>query len=236
MQVLGDPQNAKLKPVMITITIKNKDDIHEAFDHIKHSFTKLMKRANNHKNRKNPPLVMDEFCKVVGGVYAFEIKKGKGGKWHPHIHFFALLNDYIDQEKLSSEWFDITGDSFVVGISECKKGILKGLIEVLKYTTKFSEMKPAEIVEISNMAKNRTLCSPVGILRGVKVQPIDEDTQLDGAYIDYIAHFMYRKNGYKLKLKAEVHETTNQIIGKHHARLGRVSGASEEYLKTLQTE
>jgi hypothetical protein len=219
LQVLSDPETAHLKPVMITITIKNREDINDAFNHLKHSFTRLQKRAIEQKHRKKPPAVMDEFTKIKGGVYAFEIKKGKGGLWHPHIHFFALIEEYIDQEKLSNEWFDITGDSFVVGVTACKNGVLKGLIEVLKYTTKFSEMKPSDIVEIADMARNRTLCSPVGILRGVKVQPIDEDDQLDGDYIDYIAHFLYRKNGYRLKLKTEVHETVDEIMTRHHARV-----------------
>ena len=223
LQVLGDPKTAHLMPVMITLTIKNRDDLDDAFNHLKHSFTKLLKRSNNQKSRKVKPPVMDELTKSAGGVYAFEIKKGRAGQWHPHIHFFALLEDYIDQEKLSNEWLDITGDSFVVGVTACKNGILKGMIEVLKYTTKFSEMKPHEIVEISNMSRNRILCAPVGILRGIKVKPMDQDDQLDGAYIDYIAHFLYRKNGYKLKLKAEVHETVEEIMSRHHARVNDYS-------------
>lgn len=207
-QVLATPEHSKLKPVMITFTVKNGEDCRDTFQHLRHSFTKLNQKANNWRSRKTKPAVMPEMVKSQGGVYAVEIKKGKGGKWHPHIHMFALLDDWIDQEKLSQEWLEITGDSFVVGVTACKGGILKALIEVLKYTTKFSEMQPADVLTIEQSVRGANLCYPLGILRGIQVEELDHDEQLDGDFIDYVAHFLYSKNGYKLKLKAEIHEDT----------------------------
>jgi len=206
LELYGDPKNANLKPVMLTFTIKNRDELHDGFQHLKSSLQKLMKKANNWKQRINKPDVVPEFVKVLGGVRSFEIKTGKGGKWHPHAHIFALLDDWIDQPKLSQEWREVTGDSFVVGVTACKDGLLKGLIEVLKYTTKFGDMEPAEILEVAKETQNAQLTSPFGILRGVQVEDIDHDEQLDGDFIDYVAHFLYSKNGYKLKLKKDVHD------------------------------
>lgn len=206
LEVLASPGTAHLKPVMLTVTVKNGEDCRDTFLHLKDSFRRLQRKANDYKRRKNKDGIAPEFVKVLGGVYAYEIKKGKGGKWHPHLHMFALLDDWIDQEKLSREWLEITGDSFVVGVTACKGGVLKGLIEVLKYTTKFSEMSPADILIIEQTVRGANLVAPVGVLRGVKVGEIDHDEQLDGDYIDYIAHFLYSKNGYKLKLKSDVHE------------------------------
>ena len=45
----------------------------------------------------------------------------KTGEWHPHVHMFALLDTWIDQEHLSETWHEITGDSFVVDIRRKKK-------------------------------------------------------------------------------------------------------------------
>lgn len=208
LEILGDPKNAHLKPVMLTFTIKNREDLHDGFQHLKGSLRKLMRKSTDYKRRKNKSDTPPEFLKVLGGVRSFEIKIGKGGKWHPHAHIFALLDDWIDQDKLSQEWLDTTGDSFVVGVTACKGGILKGLIEVLKYTTKFGEMEPAQILEVAQQTRNAQLTSPFGILRGVQVEEIDHDQQLDGEFIDYVAHFLYSKNGYKLKRKKEVHEDT----------------------------
>lgn len=205
-QIMEAQDNAHLVPVMLTITIKNRDDFFEAFMHLKNSFTKLMKKANNWKIRKNKPEICPEFVKVVGGVYSYEFKVGKGGKWHPHLHMFALIDEYIDQQALSDQWLEVTGDSFVVGVTECKNGILAGLIECLKYSTKFSDMTPEQTVRVYEQTKGKTLLSPVGILRGIKVEDIDSDEQLDGDFIDYVAHYLYSKNGYRLKLNTDVHQ------------------------------
>lgn len=205
-QVLLTPEHQNLIPVMITATIKNRDDFKDAFNHLKLSWSKLLKKSQNWKQRTNKPAVMPELVNMVGAVYAYEFKVGKGGKWHPHIHMFALLSNYIDQEKLSQEWLEATGDSFIIGVTECKNGILKGLIECLKYSTKFGDMTPEQIVHVYENSKGSALVSPLGILRKVPIEDIDSDEQLDGDYIDYIAHYLYSKKGYKLKLKSEVHE------------------------------
>ena len=47
----------------------------------------------------------------------------KTGEWHPHVHMFALLDTWIDQEHLSETWHEITGDSFIVDIRRVKKKI-----------------------------------------------------------------------------------------------------------------
>lgn len=206
LELYADPKNANLKPVMLTFTIKNRDELHDGFQHLKSSLQKLMKKSADYKRRKNKSETPPEFVKVLGGVRSFEIKKGKGGKWHPHAHIFALLDDWIDQPKLSQEWLEVTGDSFVVGVTACKDGLLKGLIEVLKYTTKFGDMAPAEVLEVAAETRNAQLTSPFGILRGVQYEEIDHDEQLDGDFIDYIAIFMYQKKGYRLKLKREFHD------------------------------
>jgi len=206
LEVLSDPHHVNLKPVMITLTVKNEDDCRERFLHLKHSFRKLTRKASDYKRRKNKEGAPPEFCKVSGGVYSYEVKRGRGGKWHPHLHIFALLENWIDCEALSQEWEEVTGDSKIIDVRECQGGILKGLIEVLKYTTKFSEMSPADILTVEETVQGATLVNPLGILRGVQVEELDHDEQLDGDFIDYIALFMYQKNGYRLKLKRELHD------------------------------
>ena len=68
----------------------------------------------------------------------------KTKQWHPHIHIFALLNEWIDQEELAETWHDITHDSYIVDIRRVKKtkehGYAKGVAEVCKYALKFSDL------------------------------------------------------------------------------------------------
>ena len=48
-------------------------------------------------------------------MYSYEnTYNEKTGEWHPHVHMFALLDTWIDQEQLSETWHEITGDSFLL--------------------------------------------------------------------------------------------------------------------------
>lgn len=207
-QVVQD--NPHLIPVMITWTVANGDDLGERLSHIKIARQKIGEQARNQRKRKNPPPIMNELTKVLGGVYQYEIKRGKGGRWHPHIHEFALLSDYIDQAKLSAEWQQFTTDSRIVGVTLCKNGILHGMLEVLKYSTKFSEATPADVVEIHDTAKGSRLISNHGILRGVPEPDIDSDEPLDGPYRDYIAMWLFSRNGYELRPYDEIEGTREE--------------------------
>ena len=54
---------------------------------------------------------------VEGAVWSYEIKRGKGsGLWHPHLHMIALAEVAPDARLLSSEWHQITGDSYIVDV------------------------------------------------------------------------------------------------------------------------
>ena len=68
----------------------------------------------------------------------------KTGEWHPHVHMFALLDTWIDQEHLSETWHEITGDSFIVDIRRVKKdkqyGYSNAAAEVCKYALKFGDL------------------------------------------------------------------------------------------------
>ena len=64
----------------------------------------------------------NQFCKIDGAFYTTEYTYNEKTKqWHPHIHIFALLNEWIDQEELAETWHDITHDSYIVDIRRVKK-------------------------------------------------------------------------------------------------------------------
>ena len=42
-------------------------------------------------------------------------------EWHPHIHMFALVDQWIDQQEFSEYWHSITGDSMVLDVRRVKK-------------------------------------------------------------------------------------------------------------------
>ena len=64
----------------------------------------------------------NEFCKVQGAMYSYEnTYNEKTGEWHPHIHMFALVDQWIDQQEFSEYWHSLTGDSMVVDVRRARK-------------------------------------------------------------------------------------------------------------------
>ena len=99
--------------------MKNGTDLSERSAHLIKSLRTLIKRRQDY-NKKGRGF--NEFCKINGAMYSYEnTYNEKTGEWHPHVHMFALLDTWIDQEQLSETWHEITGDSFVVDIRKVKK-------------------------------------------------------------------------------------------------------------------
>jgi hypothetical protein len=55
--------------------------------------------------------------KVKGGVAILEVKIGRDGLWHPHLHLL-LESFFLPQQQLSHEWLAVTGDSYIVDVRQ----------------------------------------------------------------------------------------------------------------------
>ena len=62
-------QNRKLKPVLITLTLKNGSDLRERSSHLIKSLRTLIKRRQDY-NKKGRGF--NEFCKINGAMYSYE--------------------------------------------------------------------------------------------------------------------------------------------------------------------
>lgn len=181
-------QYPKLIPVMITLTVKNGEDLLERILHLKSSWSRMLaakRKGASGAERHN----LIEWNKVVGSLRAMEITMGKDGLWHPHFHVFALLTEYINQPMLSAEWERFSGDSKIVGVTRCRGGIKAGLLEVLKYSCKFASLTPELTLHVHRVCNGSRLIDPQGILRGVPEPDIDSDSieGLTGPYRDFLA-------------------------------------------------
>jgi hypothetical protein len=184
---------------MVTLTVANGVDLKERIGHIKASWKRMMdaKRKGASKSSTNGTI---EWNKVAGSVRATEVKLGKlSGLWHPHMHIFALVPEYISQTHLSAEWERFTGDSYIVDVRKCRNGIVAGLIEVLKYVSKPCQLQPVELHHLYESAKGSRFVDPQGCLRGVPEPCIDSDDDegLHGPYRDFIA--LWSRGGYNLQ-------------------------------------
>ena len=55
-------------------------------------------------------------------MYSYEnTYNEKTGEWHPHIHMFALVDSWIDQQEFAEYWQSLTGDSYIVDVRRAKK-------------------------------------------------------------------------------------------------------------------
>lgn len=79
-------QNPTLRPFLLTLTVRNGNDLKERFKHLNDSVQALMKRRRNYISRGSA----SEFGKCEGGVYSYEFTKSSSG-WHPHVHMVVLL-------------------------------------------------------------------------------------------------------------------------------------------------
>lgn len=105
-----------------TLTLRHRDaPLREQLDKLLGDFNKLRRRP---------------FWKqrVTGSAAFLEVKIGKDGKWHPHLHILSLGKPFPNS-LLSREWKAVTGDSWIV---DSKPITDPGQVAsyVLKYVTK----------------------------------------------------------------------------------------------------
>ncbi len=199
-------QNRKLKPVLLTLTVANGSDLAERQKHLMDAFRTLMKRKRDWMKKGRG---YNEFCKLLGGFYSYEnTYNEKTEEWHPHLHIFGVLEEWIDQESLSQTWHEITGDSMIVDIRRVRKhkqlGYGKAIAEVCKYALKFGDLSvektwQAYMVLKGDRKVGLRLSGSFGLLRGVKMDDeatTDDDLQEDLPYLEMLYKFVFAKKSY----------------------------------------
>ena len=201
-------QRPALRPFLVTLTVKDGPDLAERFAHLHKSQRELWMRK--HRGRGS---VLDG---VEGAVWSYEVKRGQGsGLWHPHLHMIALAESMPDAERLSNEWRQITGDSFIVDVRPIsQEDPVSGFIEVFKYAVKFSDQEPADTVHAWQRLKGKRLLASSGCFRGVDIpeELTDDASDLAGLpFMDMLYRFT-RAGGYSLQ------QVTNGREGPREAR------------------
>ena len=199
-------QNRKLKPVLMTLTVANGSDLAERQKHLMDAFRTLMQRCRDYRKKGRG---FNEFCKMLGGFYSYEnTYNEKTGEWHPHLHIFGVLEEWIDVQKLSATWHEITGDSYIVDVRRVKKdkvhGYSKAIAEVCKYALKFSDLSvqktwDAWLVLKGSRKVGLRLSGSFGLLNGVKMDDeatTDDDLQEDLPYLEMLYKFVFGKQSY----------------------------------------
>lgn len=215
-------------PYLVTLTVKDGDDLRERMNHLRESHRKLMARRRRMlSNRKSAGKrsrfkdTITEAGKADGGVYSIEVKRGKGsGQWHPHLHAVWLCCDEPRKYDLAEEWYDITGDSHVVDVQRFysvtesehgyiidREGLGKDMREVCKYSLKFSDMEFEDQLHAAKTlrrgAKSIRMVGSFGKLRGLGEAEIECDTRLESLdaelqYVDLLYDWSSESRQYAL--------------------------------------
>ena len=192
--------NPNLKPYLVTFTIKNREDLGDAFAH----FTRSMKRYTDKRRealkvkKHGWSCAPVEMNKAAGGVSSIEVKRGEGsGLWHVHSHSVWLCEQIPDAKKLAEEWETVTGDSYIVDVrpftGSTISDYLTGFMEVFKYAVKFSSLELSDNWEAFNLLAGRRLVNSFGLFRGVVVPEEMTDEPLDD--LPYIEMFYQYVDG-----------------------------------------
>lgn len=159
-----------IRPVFVTITIKNGPDIAERFRHIMNGFKRLQKKRTNAREGKGSCLRQYS----LGGLFSCEIKHTDKGLWHPHLHGVELLPTWVNlreyDTELETDWLGITKDSFVTRVKAIRmttpEELIKSCMEICKYSMKQASMTPALQYEAYKATSNKKLVRRFGVLRG----------------------------------------------------------------------
>ena len=178
--------DALLRPYMVTLTVKNGPDLEERFKH-------LSGNLRGYHRRRSRARQSGEVLKAKSAVWSYEFtNKGKG--WHPHVHAVWLCYTPPDPFKLSEEWRQLTGDSYIVDVRPIDMADpVGGFCEVFKYALKFSDLPDQERLTAYRTLKGKRLQDSFGDLRGLDVEPSDQDELLEE--LPYIERLYYFQRG-----------------------------------------
>jgi hypothetical protein len=111
---------------------------------------------------------------VFGGAAFAELKLGRDGRWHVHLHAI-VEGKYLPKSTLSAAWLVCTGDSHIVDVRCIPAG---GRVAgyVTKYVTKPLDStvlhSPEHLDEAMLALRGRRLCLTWGTWRGVALRPV----------------------------------------------------------------
>ena len=95
-------------------------------------------------------------------------------EWHPHIHMFALVDQWIDQQNFQNTGTVLLGIRWLWMCTRAKKekgyGYSKAAAEVCKYALKFGDLSVEKTWEAFKVLKGKRLTGSFGLLWGVKIQ------------------------------------------------------------------
>lgn len=191
--------DARLRAFLVTLTVKNGDNLEERFQH-------LSGRLRTYHRRRSRTRQTGEVRKASSAVWSYEFTN-KGNGWHPHVHAIWLCHEEPDAARLSAEWHQLTGDSFIVDVRLMNMtDSVSAFCEVFKYALKFSSLADLDRLHAFRTLRGKRLQDSFGALRGLDVEPSDSDELLEELpYIERMFRYVHGKGYIEAPQTGEVH-------------------------------
>ncbi len=185
-----------LKMSMITLTVKNGEDLSERHEHLKKSFQRILTKRRSALTRGKGKT---EFSKIEGLFGSYEVTKPSD--WHPHMHLIVLHRERISAAALKREWLAITGDSHVLRIDSCRHpdDPAQDFLEVCKYALKFADLTPEDNLEAYEALHGKRLVVSSGLFFGLEIPEELTDLPLDELPYFELFYQYLSGSGYNLK-------------------------------------
>lgn len=210
-QILSQDSNQKL--LLITLTVKNGDDLLERYKHLTKSLRVLTNRRKH--NLSGDRLEKTVFTEIQGAVWTFEATN-KGNGWHPHCHMLAVVDKFLDvkgfQETLSREWKEVSKDSFIVDVRPIvetnENDRIGAFCEVFKYALKTNDMSVENQYQAHKKLRGKRLIASLGTLYNVQVsESLNDEIEDDLESLPYV-DILFRYSEY---LGYQEYETIPQV-------------------------
>ena len=181
-------QHGEMKYIHMTLTVLPEDGLTKTYNKLDTALKNMSQRIRNARRRKNDT---SEFRHIRGMIGTIEVKRGQGdGEWHPHFHGLILADEYINQKLLSKEWYDITGDSYIVDVRRISANI-KDFCEAIAYTLKSSTMSIEDQIHAYFTLRKKAMLRSWGLFRGVEIPDDLNDQEIENEkYVDVIYRYV----------------------------------------------
>ena len=147
-------KNRKLKPVLITLTVKNGTDLSERSAHLIKSLRTLIKRRQDY-NKKGRGF--NEFCKINGAMYSYENtyneKQVNGIRMFICLHCSILGLIRNNCLRLGTKSQVILLLLIFARLKDKDFGYSKAAAEVCKYALKFGDLSVEHTWKLSRFSK-----------------------------------------------------------------------------------
>ena len=245
LQIIENPSYKNKDWYYIVIPVKHsiKDKFEEVYQKIDNIKKKISKQMRNGREGKSNGF----FTNFEGGIYSTEVTYSSNG-WNVHINLLMNCPKNTNLGRLERHGKTLSSveiskflepfDSFVNSITKVdfstEDAIKSNLVEVLKYSLKFSDLDDEKLIEVFTKTYRKRLFGSWGNLygKGIEDTEIKEGEKLDGEFLEliYTRTIKNSEPAYKLYKKEIKKVEKNPIIFEH--KFGVTNHLNKKYYNT----